>query len=256
MQEKNQTKLEDCFIERQIEKIINYVKSHKLLFMVTFVANLSMMSFVFVIWYLYSNSLPKLDNTDKLSAVFNFFIALGTIMLAIFAWIAFKYAITLYGNQKKIDYGLNSVKNARALIAIWSFGIIRFTLAQNKLLTALQKKSSHHHPDRYNDVKKISEHIFKNLYNKTKKEYSDKFISELIIVHALFPDLKLKIYAREINNKLDEIYQRSKFIANTANIAELADLRPININVFKGISAELSKIFKRLLEGNLKKVIR
>lgn len=61
------------------------------------------MAFAVVLWYLYGYSLPELKNTDKLSAIFNFFIALATILLVVFAWMAYRYAIDSYKKQAQIN---------------------------------------------------------------------------------------------------------------------------------------------------------
>ncbi len=103
MLDNEQIKQKNCFIEHQIENAIKYIKSHKLLLTITVSINLCIMIFVFIIWYLYGYSLPELSNTDKLSAIFNFFIAVGTISLAIFGWMAYKYAINQYIQQKSIE---------------------------------------------------------------------------------------------------------------------------------------------------------
>lgn len=86
----------NCQIENMSIKIVKYIKNNKLLLSITISINLAVCIFCFTLWYLYTHSLPVLKDTDKLSAICNLFTTLGTIALAIFGWVAYRYATKQY----------------------------------------------------------------------------------------------------------------------------------------------------------------
>lgn len=59
--------------------VVNHIKTSKTSLILNMITTLIICVLCFMLWYLYAHSLPTLTNTDKISAVLNFFVAIGTI---------------------------------------------------------------------------------------------------------------------------------------------------------------------------------
>ena len=214
MLDNEQIKQKNCFIERQIENAIKYIKSHKLLMTITISINLCIMIFLFIIWYLYGHSLPELSNTDKLSAVFNFFIAVGTIALAIFGWMAYKYAIDYFIEQQ----------NAKTL---W---LKKYQLIKNILTDATSFILT-------------SEGVCRSFSSLFKMHPEIKMLSddEIDMLNFIFP-----LYRKDLSKITDQISGiRDKFYKQTHDFSELNLLGVTKLEL-----ESIAGVIQKLIQGS------
>lgn len=234
-----------CLIENVISNIIDYIRSHKLLFTITIIINLSISALCFVLWYLYAHSLPEMTNTDKLSAVFNFFIAIGTVALAIFGYygvLTYKTATKQYISQKRLDYVLESIKHAKALLVKWTFGIYQHADAQNKLLKAIQKNPSN--DKSYTDLKLIANDIKKRLFKEFNDEFDQKFAPELQTITLIDKNNDAITKSALLKSKVQQVLTLSIKIISSQTSSDLANIKTIDISIF----TQLNSIFARMLK--------
>ena len=222
MSKNEQTKQENCFIEQQIEQAINYMKTHKTLLIVTISINLCIMAFLLVLWLLYAHALPELKNTDKLSAVFNFFVAFGTTLLALYGWFGYK-------NQKSKEY----IKDKRTIIITTNLRainqiILKYDLTFNLIKRFIEKK------DITLVITRRFRDEFKREYNRWNKDLNDLLL--LIynlrdyqpIASCLFPELSL------FGVPLEDLTKLSSCMTDT--IASINDLQNSIYDIQKKIS--------------------
>lgn len=97
----------NCIIDEKVNEFIMSVKKYKLVLFVTLTINILVGSFIFMIWYLYTYSLSNLEDTkiisDIIGSIGSVLGGVATVVLAIFAWLAYKYAISAYEKQAKIN---------------------------------------------------------------------------------------------------------------------------------------------------------
>lgn len=82
-----------------------------------------------------------MDSLPSLSNIINLGIAIGTIALTVFAWIAYKYATNQYIEQKKIDHVLNSTKIISSILHYHSLQLALPQHLLNRTLSTLNHNS-------------------------------------------------------------------------------------------------------------------
>lgn len=232
----------DCFIETWWRKNKSW-----LLFLLVLIA-IWLVGIIFIAWFPSSefnqSLVDKIGGSTSTSDAINLGIAIVTIALAIFAWMAYRYATKQYLINQKEEVIFK--------------GKIDFFLKLSKLLVEIEEKIKEKSKNIYitlegdNDFEpidhKIEEQIVINYLMPFLEKLQDE-ITNILAINLIFPHKQkgeelLEQYMEKLKDDfMDEFVKISKPFSNTLSVEKINELLPTFYNKYF-FKTQKEKLFK------------
>jgi|GEM_PF-6130372 len=159
------------------------------------------------LWFTAGLGLYWVEPNNFITDWINSAVAIGTIALAIFGWMAYKYATRDYIKQKGIDHSIDSAKKVIAMLFFHKSNLSTIETLINRSLATLEIGIGTINTFSTEEIAKLQDNykLFEPLVNQFTDDWKLSIGTELTLLKILRDDIQLNQLSDNINTSITNI---------------------------------------------------